>query len=403
MPAFFDPKRLRAAMEERRLDALLALSRANVYYLGGFLNYFYKPGAAMVLMPADAAKPPAMVLPNWEEIPARRYSDIADIRTFPLWMELDTREELESGTKPQIEKPVQFDLETTTQLIADVLRERQLGRGRIGIELGSMPVKLIEQLRRSLPDATFVEAEDVFYALRAIKAPGEIGLMQRATDLIERGMKAVAGRVPGSTVSDLRLTYQKAVADAALTHPEYAGLSGFRVTTSIGGDFAPKAVADVARAERGQMVFFDSSAYLSAYASDTGRTFVLGEPSPLMRRVLDALKSGVDEALSISKPGLPFSTLFRQTQETIRRNGLPSYTRGHLGHTIGITHVALEEEQPPFVGPNETAVLEQGMVFCYETPYYVHGIGGFQLEEVLEVTASGVRRMTTLPLDFWRV
>jgi Xaa-Pro aminopeptidase len=217
-------------------------------------------------------------------------------------------------------------------------------------------------------------------------------------------MQAVAScGMVGASVPKLRLTYQRAIADEAMQERAFEGLSGFRVTTSIGGDFAPKAIAEGVAAAPGNMVFFDSSTYLAGYASDTGRTFMLGEPTPLMRRVMDALRSGVEEALSIARPGLAFSELFTRTQETIRRNGLPSYTRGHLGHTIGITHVALEEEQPPFVGPKETAVLEPGMVLCYETPYYVHGLGGFQLEEVLEVTVDGVRRMTALPLDFWRI
>jgi Xaa-Pro aminopeptidase len=402
--AFFDQERARKLMERHDLDGLLALSRANVYYLGGFLNYFYKPGAAIAFLPADPGKSPAMVISSWEEVPARRHSYIEDIRVFSLWMELDTLAELESGSKGRIEKPVQFDLDITIGLIADILRERHLERGRIGIELGATPTKIVEALRKACPNLSLVEAEDAFYELRAIKAPEERRLMRAATALIECGMMAVSNcGILDASVAKLRLTYQRAIAQEALDHPEFANLSGFRVTTSIGGDFAPKAIADVAQAKMGNMVFFDSSVYISAYASDTGRTFILGKPTEQMRRVLDALKAGVEEALSIAKPGLPFAELFRRTQDTIRKNGLPNYTRGHLGHTIGVTHVALEEEQPPFVAAGETAVLEPGMVFCYETPYYVHGLGGFQLEEVLEVTNDGVRRMTTLPIDFWHV
>jgi Xaa-Pro aminopeptidase len=34
------------------------------------------------------------------------------------------------------------------------------------------------------------------------------------------------------------------------------------------------------------------------------------------------------------------------------------------------------------------------MVFCVETPYYEHGWGGVQVEDAVEVTASGPRLLT---------
>ena len=38
--------------------------------------------------------------------------------------------------------------------------------------------------------------------------------------------------------------------------------------------------------------------------------------------------------------------------------------------------------------------LEPGMVFCVETPYYEHGWGGVQVEDAIEITATGTRRLT---------
>ena len=42
------------------------------------------------------------------------------------------------------------------------------------------------------------------------------------------------------------------------------------------------------------------------------------------------------------------------------------------------------------------------MVMALETPLYVRGLGGFQIEECFLVTDSGYDLLTTLPRDFLR-
>ena len=42
-------------------------------------------------------------------------------------------------------------------------------------------------------------------------------------------------------------------------------------------------------------------------------------------------------------------------------------------------------------------VLEPGMVFALESPYFELGWGGLQLEDTYLVTAQGFERLTTLP------
>ncbi|MBN8194826.1 M24 family metallopeptidase, partial [Bacillus sp. NTK074B] len=57
-------------------------------------------------------------------------------------------------------------------------------------------------------------------------------------------------------------------------------------------------------------------------------------------------------------------------------------------------------EQGPYLSPVETRSLEPGMVIALETPLYVRGLGGFQVEECFVITKDGHRRFTTLPRDF---
>jgi Xaa-Pro dipeptidase len=60
-----------------------------------------------------------------------------------------------------------------------------------------------------------------------------------------------------------------------------------------------------------------------------------------------------------------------------------------VGHGIG-----LEPYDPPTINAAGQTLLEPGMVFCVETPYYEHGWGGIQVEDAVEITTAGVRRLT---------
>ena len=79
--------------------------------------------------------------------------------------------------------------------------------------------------------------------------------------------------------------------------------------------------------------------------------------------------------------------------------GFDTYSRGHLGHSVGLGH---NYEEPPFIAPDEHRPLVAGMVLSLELPLYVHGLGHFQLERMVLVTESGHDVLDDLPFDFER-
>ena len=115
--------------------------------------------------------------------------------------------------------------------------------------------------------------------------------------------------------------------------------------------------------------------------------------------MLGAVRSGVEAALEVIRPGVRMCDVFEVGQEAVRRAGLPGYSRGHVGHSMGLG----SGEMPPFLSALETRPLEESMVMAIETPLYVRGLGGFQLEECVEVTKDGYRLLTTLARDFLEV
>lgn len=65
------------------------------------------------------------------------------------------------------------------------------------------------------------------------------------------------------------------------------------------------------------------------------------------------------------------------------------------GHAVG-----LEVYDAPTLMPDDQTVIEAGMVFEVETPYYELGYGGLQPEDTVLVTESGGQYLTTLSRQF---
>jgi Xaa-Pro aminopeptidase len=395
MECFLDRARAARIMRERGLDALLALTPANVHYTTGHLPAFGGITGGMSLTPADETTPGALIVNGFELGRAQRESQVEDVRPGPIWIEIDEVDELRAGRTVSRPKPVQFDFDYLLNELGDVLRSRGLDRARIGCEFTMLSLNLARLFERLLPDIELVDAADTFYEIRLIKAPGEIDIMRRACRLADVGVRAmVESNVRGKSVSQLRFIYEEAIIDACKGRTDVDGLVSARAFITVGGDISPTANVNLDVAEEGATLFIDYGATVLGYASDAGRSFAVGQPDPLTDRIMRALLAAQEKTLPMFKPGTRMSEVFEMAQETVRENGFPTYTRGHVGHATGIGF----GEQPPFLAPGEDRPIEPGMLICFETPYYVRGLGGHQIEEVLAITENGAERLTTLPL-----
>ena len=391
-----DMARFRSLMEAARLDAVIAWGGANFHYLTGFQNYFDNPGGSLALIPADPARTGMIIVASWVEDAARTNSAIADIRSFPLWLEIGDIADIRAGTAAREPKPSpRFDLARNMATLADAAAERGLANGRIGIEMNLVSAAAFAMLQAKLPNATFVECSSVFTDLRAIKSPFEIDCIREATTFAEDGLRTmVSTPLGGLDTNGLKMIYDNACARRAAALPD-VGFMGTRVTASIGADISPT-IAGGPRITGSEAVFFDCGVSIHGYGSDTGRTLLFAPPTDEMRRIMDAICAGMDAAIALMRPGVAMCDVFHAGQNAVRAAGLDWYTRGHIGHAMGLGL----GEQAPYLSPVETRVLEPGMVIALETPLYVKGLGGFQVEECFVMTDTGHDKLTSLPRDF---
>ena len=119
-------------------------------------------------------KDPIVIVFFVEEALARRESWVKDIRTY----QLDDKDIKSVGDTRRRQ----------VEVVANVVRELGLARGRIGIEKDSLPITYFEQLSALLPQATFVAADQVLERTRAIKTDAEIEILRWTARATENAM-----------------------------------------------------------------------------------------------------------------------------------------------------------------------------------------------------------------------
>ncbi|MCX5914844.1 MAG: Xaa-Pro peptidase family protein [Deltaproteobacteria bacterium] len=269
--------------------------------------------------------------------------------------------------------------------LTQCLRENGVSRGRIGIDQGSDTVFLEKRLAKEFPSLETVPAYDLFREIRLIKTAEEAERIQEATRVAENALtEALTAIREGITEKQLDLVFKAAVI-------RQGGLPTLSCIGSGPRGAFPNVEPSEKKIEKGETIRFDVGCIYNAYHADIARTAVLGSPNLKQKRYHEALLTGQGRILENLKPGVPIGDLFQMGMQAAREKGITHYERHHLGHGTGIEGYDL-----PLITPKNSLKLEAGMVFCVETPYYEPGFGGLQIEDIMEVTSSGARRLTQM-------
>jgi Xaa-Pro aminopeptidase len=238
-------------------------------------------------------------------------------------------------------------------------------------------------LLSGLVDATSVQDASIWMVdQRARKTATEIERLERAALVTEDAIEScVPCIVPGVT--------ERQLARRIAGHISAAGGVPKFIVVTAGPRSALSDVAASDRAiERGDLVRFDIGCVVDDYWADIGRTMVIGPPDDLQRRRYDAILAGEQAQLDAAKPGMTAHELFHLAVDRVRDEGIAAYRRHHCGHAIGT-----EVYERPVIAPNWHTPLEEGMTFCFETPFYEIGWGGMMVEDTVVITADGCRRL----------
>ena len=269
-----------------------------------------------------------------------------------------------------------------------------MASARIGIETAFYGADAAGWLREALPGVAWLDGTAIFAELRSIKSVRELALLQVATELTEASIRAAfAVARPGVSARELTRYFRAAVIDDPRVVELGLDVGAMRFGPRVGRDALDPASAGSHRLAVGDPIFVDAGVEIDGYRADMGCTAVLGKASAAQRTVFDALKRGQDAAGALMRPGTPVADVFVAARDAVWSAGLRTHVRGNLGHGIGLDAAP----ELPIVARDSPHRLTPGMVVSVELPYYVQGLGGFQIEHTYAITEDGAERWTTLP------
>jgi Xaa-Pro dipeptidase len=403
IPMLLNRERAEERMAEADLEALVATSPANVFYASDCYPY----GASFALLPLDEGAEPALVTSVSGSTPVVLMSPpwFSDVRYYgEFYVETGfAREPLSEAERAVIRAQESWEASRESDPVAillKILEERGLTRGRIGVDeanLGS-DHPLWRRVKEALPDVELVSAKKTFTEIRMIKTVEEIRRIGEATRITERAWEAALEPVSeGTTEREFADAWQGAIISEGGLSNAYLGAYWPPVAFGRHTAFSDIAQPSGYGLREGDVIRFDGGATYMGYPCDMARAAVFGRADEKLKRYWRALWEGEQEAVSMAQPGTVASDIFEAAVSKVRRSGIGHYRRHHTGHGWG-----LEGYDPPTIGPRDGTSLEEGMVLCFETPYYEVGWGGLLHEDVVVVGEEGAKYLST-PEDELRV
>ncbi|HIM65300.1 MAG TPA: ectoine hydrolase DoeA [Acidimicrobiia bacterium] len=353
--------RVRAAMDERGIDVLVAADPSNMSWLTGYDGWsFYTPQAVVVTHDAD---------PVWW---GRMMDASGALRT--VYMDADLIVGYSDDHVMSTERHAYQHLSST---IADLGH----GTARIGVESDNYYYSAAadRHLRHGLPDAHFSDATGLVNWQRAVKSEQELVYMRRAARIVERMHDRILELVePGLRKNDL-------VAEIYRT-----AISG---TDEFGGDY-PAIVplvptgADASAAhltwddrpfEYGSGTFFEIAGVHRRYHVPLCRSVYLGDPPAEMLEAEKALVEGLESGLDVARAGNRACDVADALYSALERVGIEKDDR--CGYPIGLSYPPDWGERTISFRRSDESVLEPGMTFHFMPGLWMDDWG-------LEITES---------------
>ena len=242
----------------------------------------------------------------------------------------------------------------------------------------------LTRLQKEWIHADWLPASEVIQDLRIIKDAGEIDLLRRAAQALDRAM----ARIPSEVVFAGRSERQIAGQLQEMTVEEGHDQAEFAIVGSGPNSASPHHEPGARIVTEGDMVVCDFGGRWGGYYSDSTRTFVVGEPTAEQTEVHSVVLAANEAGRQAIRPGVLCEEIDSAARTVIADAGYADYFIHRTGHGIG-----LEIHEHPYMVLGNDQALEPGMAFSIEPGVYLPHNFGVRIEDIVVCEKEGVNSL----------
>jgi len=340
-------ERLREALEETGIDAILITNEFSRRYMTGFTG---TAGVAIV------SKKDAVFITDF------RYTEQAasQVKDFRI-------------------------VQHTATLMEEVANQvMNMEIKSLGFEKDHVTYASYELYKHVL-QADLVPVSGLVEKIRLKKTEEEITIIKAACRIADEAFEHIVTYIkPGMTELDVSNELEIFMRKLGASSSSFDTIVASGVRSAL-----PHGVATDKVIEIGDFVTLDFGAVYNGYISDTTRTLAVGEPSEKLKEIYQVVLDAQLLALEKVQPGMTGKEADAIARDYIASKGYGEAFGHSLGHGIG-----LEVHEGPGLSSRSEIVLEPGMIITIEPGIYLPNIGGVRIEDDALVTENGLEKLT---------
>lgn len=343
-------EKIKAAVKDGGLDAMMITSEANRQYATGFFST-----AGVLLVTREKA-----------------------------WFFTDSRYIEAAGNAIKNAEVLPVDREETySKRINKIIADNALRV--VGFEEASVTFSEYTEWSARLT-ARLLPSQKLLTGLRSVKSRGDLEGLIKAQRISEKAFEEILPLI-STHITERELTaelifrFLKNGADDKAFDPII--VSGVRSSL-------PHGVPTDSKLNKGFLTI-DFGARLNGWCSDTTRTLCIGRPDDEMIRIYDTVLEAQNAGIEAAKAGVKGTDIDGAARRVIEAAGYGKYFGHGFGHGLG-----LEVHEAPNASASNDQEIPEGAVISAEPGIYLPGRYGVRIEDVIYITRDGCENITNL-------
>jgi Xaa-Pro aminopeptidase len=247
------------------------------------------------------------------------------------------------------------------------------------------------KIMETMPGIELIDATEKMREIRMIKSPLEIDWLCKAAQITDAGGKAATQAIEDGKK-------ERDVAVAAEFAMKSNGASELSFPTVLGSGSRTELIVPLPTEKKisnGELVLMDLGGRCNGYCGDLSRTKLCGRgnPNPKQKELFQVVLEMHKKAIESVRPGIRAIEIHGISNRVAEESGYGRFVKHMTGHGIG-----LEDHEKPILETDDMELLPN-VVHSIEPGLYVPEVGGIRIEDLVLVTDSGRKVISSFERD----